>query len=74
MAAAKVAYAVVNTVAELSAHPHLRRAAVQAPGGEVRFAAPAPQFRGEPRTYRPVPALGQHTEAVRAEFTAAPVR
>jgi len=70
MVAAKVAYASVNTVAELSSHPHLRRAEVQAPGGTVRIAAPPPQFRGKPRTYRPVPSLGQHTQAVQAEFGA----
>jgi crotonobetainyl-CoA:carnitine CoA-transferase CaiB-like acyl-CoA transferase len=75
LAAAKVAYASVNTVAELSAHPHLRRATVQAPGGAFSMAAPAPQFRGKPRSYGPVPALGQHTDAVRAQFSGrSPVR
>ncbi len=72
MIAAKVAYASVNTVAELSSHPHLRRSAIQTKGGEVAVVAPPYQFRGEPRTYGPVPALGEHTEKVRAEFS--PVR
>ena len=68
LAAAKVAYAAINTVAELSDHPHLRRIAVQTPHGEARMAAPAYQFRGEDRQYRPVPALDQHGAALRAEF------
>lgn len=68
LAAAKVAYAAVNTVAELSTHPHLRRIAVQTPHGEARMAAPAIQFRGEARQYGPVPALDEHGAALRAEF------
>lgn len=68
LAAAKVAYAAINTVAELSDHPHLRRIAVPTPHGEVRMAAPAYQFRGEARKYGPVPSLDEHGSALRAEF------
>lgn len=73
MITAKVAYASVNTVAELSTHPHLRRTPVQTKGGQVDIVAPPYQFRGKPRTYGPVPALGEHTETVRTEFSTAKV-
>ncbi|NYT61579.1 CoA transferase [Alcaligenaceae bacterium] len=70
MITAQVAYASVNTVAELSTHPHLRRTPVQTKNGQVNIVAPPYQFRGQPRTYGPVPALGEHTDKVRAEFSA----
>lgn len=69
MASAKVAYASVNTVEELSAHPHLRRISVDAPEGPVQMVAPPAHVRGQARSYGPVPALGQHTDDVRSEFS-----
>jgi itaconate CoA-transferase len=65
---AKVAYAAVNTVAELSSHPHLRRTTVTTQAGDARIVAPPYQFRGKPRTLGPVPAIGQHTDKIKAEF------
>ncbi len=65
---ARIASACVNGVPEVASHPHLRRIEVSTPHGRARMPAPPPVVRGEPRDYRPVPALGQHTEAVRAEF------
>lgn len=65
---AKIAFASVNGVPELARHPHLRRIRVQTPRGDVEVAAPPAQVRGQPRTYGPVPALGEHTESVRREF------
>jgi crotonobetainyl-CoA:carnitine CoA-transferase CaiB-like acyl-CoA transferase len=65
---AKVAYAAVNTVAELSSHPHLRRTTVKTQAGDARIVAPPYQFRGKPRALGPVPAIGQHTDNIRAEF------
>jgi itaconate CoA-transferase len=69
---AKVAYASINTVAELSVHPHLRRVAVQTPGGEAQVVAPPYQFRGKPRSYGPVPKLDEHGERLRAEYSTPP--
>lgn len=66
--AAKVAFASVNDVAGLSAHPHLRRAAVMTEHGEASIVAPPPRFRGAPRSLGAVPAIGEHTARVRAEF------
>lgn len=58
--AADVAFASVNDMAGLSAHPHLRRITVDSPAGPVSFPAPAPVFVGEERAYGPVPAIGDH--------------
>jgi crotonobetainyl-CoA:carnitine CoA-transferase CaiB-like acyl-CoA transferase len=60
LARADVAFAAVNDMAALSAHPHLRRITVQTPAGQVSFPAPAPIFRGATRSYGPVPDVGEH--------------
>jgi crotonobetainyl-CoA:carnitine CoA-transferase CaiB-like acyl-CoA transferase len=57
---ADVAFASVNDMAALSAHPHLRRITVETAAGPVSLPAPAPAFKGAERTYGPVPDLGQH--------------
>jgi itaconate CoA-transferase len=57
---ADVAFASVNDMAALSAHPHLRRIKVETPAGPVAFPAPAPIFVGMARQYGRVPALGEH--------------
>ena len=61
LSAADVAFAGVNDMAALSAHPHLRRITVDTPAGPVAVPAPAPRVMGEPRRYRGVPALGGQT-------------
>jgi formyl-CoA transferase len=68
LAAADIAFGRVNTPAELARHPHLRRITVGSPSGPLSYPAPAAQWAGEPRRYGPVPALGEHTEKLRAEF------
>jgi itaconate CoA-transferase len=68
--AADIAFGRVNTTAELAAHPHLRRITVGTPSGPVSYPAPAAQHAGAPRSYGPVPALGEHTEKIKAEFGA----
>jgi formyl-CoA transferase len=65
LAAADIAFARVNGPADLARHPHLRRITVGAPSGPVSYPAPP---RDASRRYGPVPALGEHTEKVRAEF------
>lgn len=57
---ADVAFASVNDMAALSAHPDLRRITVQTPAGPVSFPAPAPIIEGQERAYGPVPAIGAH--------------
>jgi len=73
LAAADIAFASVNDVAGLARHPHLRRITVETPSGPVSYPAPAERHASTSRHYGPVPALGEHTAKVRAEFLAAPV-
>jgi itaconate CoA-transferase len=68
LAAADIAFARVNSPADLSRHPHLRRITIGTPSGPVSYPAPAEQHASRSRRYGPVPALGAHTEKVRAEF------
>ncbi|HUI15677.1 MAG TPA: CaiB/BaiF CoA-transferase family protein [Xanthobacteraceae bacterium] len=69
LAAADIAFARVNSPADLARHPHLRRIMVGTPSGPVSYPAPAEQGSAS-RRYGPVPALGEHTETVRKEFSA----
>jgi itaconate CoA-transferase len=73
LAAADIAFARVNGPAGLARHPHLRRIKVETPSGLVSYPAPAAQRAAAARRYGPVPALGQHTEKVRAEFMPATI-
>jgi len=66
--AAGTAYGFVNEVADLARHPALRRISVATPNGEVSYAAPPVRWADGPRAYGAVPAIGQHGEAIRAEF------
>ena len=69
LAAADIAFARVNTTAELARHPQLRRIEVGTPAGAVSYPGPAARRAGEvPRRYGAVPALGEHSAAIRAEF------
>jgi itaconate CoA-transferase len=73
LAAADIAFARVNGPAELARHPHLRRMTIGTPSGPVSYPAPAEQSAAASRHYGPVPALGEHTERVRAEFMTATI-
>ncbi len=64
---AGIAFGRLNEVSGLSAHPQLRRTAVATPAGTVEIVAP-PARHADDRPLRPVPALGAHSEAIRAEF------
>src|ERR1700761_7371408 len=59
LADADIAFAEVNTMADLADHPHLRRIEVQTPNGMVSYPAPAAIFVGQPRHYGAVPAIGE---------------
>lgn len=60
--AADVAFASVNDMAGLSAHPQLRRITVDTPNGPVSYPAPGAVFVGEERHYGAVPALPEIKE------------
>jgi crotonobetainyl-CoA:carnitine CoA-transferase CaiB-like acyl-CoA transferase len=66
--AANTAFGFVNGVPELATHPALRRVVVETPNGPVSMAAPPVVRAGGEPAPGPVPALGAHTAAIRAEF------
>jgi itaconate CoA-transferase len=68
LVAAGIAFARVNDTGLLAVHPHLRRIEVGTPSGPVTYPAPASRSDGEPRHYGAVPALGEHSAKIRAEF------
>jgi formyl-CoA transferase len=55
---ADIAFAEVNTMADLAVHPHLRRIEVETPNGPVAYPAPAAIVIDQPRHYGAVPAIG----------------
>jgi len=66
LAAADIAFAEVNTMADLAVHPHLRRIEVATPNGNVAYPAPAAIVVDQPRRYGPVPGIGDHSEIPKA--------
>ena len=63
-----IAFGVINDLNLLARHPHLRRVAVGTPTGPASMPAPAAIHDGVPRGYGAVPALGEHSAMIRAEF------
>jgi itaconate CoA-transferase len=55
-----IAFAEVNTMADLAGHPHLRRIEVDTPAGPVTYPAPAAIVVDQPRHYGAVPGIGDH--------------
>ena len=68
MDAAEIAYGRVNDVHGLERHPHLALTEVATPSGPAHVPAPAALHVGEPASFGPIPALGNDTDRVRAEF------
>src|SRR6266853_857344 len=64
LAEADIAFAEVNSMADLAVHPHLRRIEVDTPKGTVSYAAPAAIVVGEPRRYGAVPGIGERPSIV----------
>ena len=56
---ADIAFAEVNTLADLAVHPHLRRIEVDTPAGPVTYPAPAAIVVEQPRHYGAVPGIGE---------------
>jgi itaconate CoA-transferase len=65
----EIAFARVSDAETLRTHPHLRRITVGSPTGPVSSPAPAARHSGPARSYGPVPALGAHTDRIKAEFS-----
>lgn len=70
--AAGIANALLRTPADLTRHPQLlardRWRTVGTPGGEIGALLPPVDIAGVAPVMGPVPALGEHTDAIRAEF------
>jgi itaconate CoA-transferase len=66
--AANTAYGFVNSVADLATHPALRRVSVATPAGTLALIAPPAIDLGRKVALGPVPALGEHSAAIRTEF------
>ncbi len=63
-----IAYGRLNELAEAARHPHLRFMDVPTPAGDIKVIAPSAVQCGDGLEVRPVPSLGEHTEAIRLEF------
>ena len=68
LTAADIAFGRLPDLKDLAAHPQNRFITVRSDGGEIELMAPGFVTRGETPSYGPVPALGQHSDAIRAEF------
>ena len=64
-----IAFGELNDVARFSKHPQLRRVEIGTPNGPVAIPAPPPVIDGvRAPALGPVPSVGQHSAAIRAEF------
>jgi crotonobetainyl-CoA:carnitine CoA-transferase CaiB-like acyl-CoA transferase len=75
---AGVAFGRINDVAGLAAHPQLRLLPVETQAGRVEIVAPPTRWKthtnNAPATPARVPAVGEHSAAIRTEFRAAGAR
>ncbi|HWI28103.1 MAG TPA: CaiB/BaiF CoA-transferase family protein [Stellaceae bacterium] len=67
LAAADIAFGNLNGVEDFSRHPHLRRLSVPTPEGDITVPAPPALFANAAPSGG-VPAIGEHSDAIRAEF------
>ncbi len=66
---AGIAYGRLNDMAGLSQHPQLRRVSVETPSGEASIVSVAAMRSGEAEVAGRVPAIGEHSESIRNEFS-----
>ncbi|WP_143820987.1 CaiB/BaiF CoA-transferase family protein [Motiliproteus sp. MSK22-1] len=64
-----IAFGSVNHTEDLVSHPQLRYTRVQTPSGPADIVAPPVIFDKDPIAFNPVPALGEHTASIFAEFS-----
>lgn len=65
---ASIAFGAVNSVADFSRHPQLRRVRVETASGPVEMPAPPVIERDQARSLGAVPGLGANSEDIRREF------
>lgn len=63
-----IAFGNLNTVADLAAHPHLRRQSCETPNGRLDLTASPLVMDGSAQPFGAVPDLDQHGAALRREF------
>ncbi|MBE9537865.1 MAG: CoA transferase [Proteobacteria bacterium] len=70
---AQIAFGALNSVADLCDHPQLRQMEVNTPSGPVQLVCPPALSVGEageePGQFNHVPAVGEHSDAIRREFS-----
>ncbi|MCG8491465.1 MAG: CoA transferase [Sneathiellales bacterium] len=66
---ARIAFGALNSVEDLSSHPQLERSQVQSPEGPVNLVASPIRFADQADNFGAIPALGQHNDALRSEFS-----
>jgi crotonobetainyl-CoA:carnitine CoA-transferase CaiB-like acyl-CoA transferase len=67
---AAIAFGAVNTPMDLARHPHLRRTTIDSANGPISIPAPPALRAGAPlNPLGAVPAIGQHSARLRAEFS-----
>ena len=64
----QIAYGRLNTIDDVLAHPQRRTVSVQTPVGMIELTASGVLTDNNPPVSLPVPALGEHTDKVKAEF------
>jgi len=64
----QIAYGRLNTIDDVLAHPQRRTVSVQTPVGMIELSASGVVTDDNPPVSLPVPALGEHTAQVKAEF------
>ena len=68
--AANTAFGFVNDIPALAQHPALRRISVDTPAGPAQIVAPPVMTTSGLAHLGPIPAIGEHSELIRAEFSA----
>ncbi|MFA7439184.1 CaiB/BaiF CoA transferase family protein [Castellaniella sp.] len=70
LGASNTAYGQVRSVAGLARHPALRTWPMSVHGKDLQLIAPPVRAPWDTQRFQPAPRLGQHTESLRAEFSA----
>jgi crotonobetainyl-CoA:carnitine CoA-transferase CaiB-like acyl-CoA transferase len=65
---ANTAFGFINDCGGLRDHPALRRVTVETEKGPINIGAPPAKLSDGARSLGPVPRLGEHSAAIRAEF------
>ena len=65
---AKIAYGALNTIEDFATHPQLRRQTVGSEAGDISLVASPIRVSEDAAPVKPIPAIGQHNDALRKEF------